>query len=403
MLNVFNEDVDHLFSYNSKRQVQFRDRLLGVTNYAIMLAIMTYVVGYVFILDRGYLKSEASYGLIVTSVRGDVVADAQSGDDGKQYFSAEDIAYPGLENGNIFVTTKVEMQNQKRGVCEDLTMQCGSVDDCSKDVGAECTVNRFCKEPAWCDEGSRRIYKLQTDNLEMWVKSSIQFSKALTGGDEPIQYSNEMSHPILYPAPGFNTFSVRDVLQFCDPPVQYEEVSELGAAIEVQFIWNCQVDLITHKCDPVIHARRVDSLFDSETIGFNFAHAEYGVGDQDPDFRTKITRKGIRFYFRTNGNGQAVDPSEIIFKLSTGGALIGFAPIIADVIMLNCFKWSKKYRARKYEVTEDLGDYFDKKSSNVGLTEQLQAELMAMYEEDEDDEYDDEEHEWHRRFIEDDD
>merc|ERR1719316_1953196 len=144
-------------------------------------------------------------------------------------------------------------------------------------------------------------------------------------------------------------------------------------------------------CLPKIHARRVDSLFDSSSIGFSFTHAEYGVGDQDPDTRTKMSRAGIRFYFRTTGNGRAVDPSEIIFKLSIGGALIGFAPIIADVIMLNCFKLSKKYRARKYEVTEDLGDYFEEAAAGLDLKKQLADEIAQMYDENDDDDYDDEE------------
>lgn len=400
-MDILKQDVDHLFSYNSKRQVQFRDRILGITNYSIMLAIMVYIIGYVFIYDEGYLKSEASYGLTVTQIRGDVVADAQIGDGGGMYFAADDMAYPGLENGNLFITTKINMQKQERGVCEDLNMQCRSNDDCSKDVGAECTSNRFCKEPAWCDVGGPQVYKLASDTTQMWVKSSIQYSKQLTMG-APIQYANEMDKPILYPAPNFNTFSVRDILQACDPPVQFEEVSELGAAIEVQFIWDCQVDHIRHYCEPKIHARRADSLFDSSSIGFSFTHAEYGVGDQDPDTRTKMSRSGIRFYFRTTGHGQAVDPSEIIFKLSTGGALIGFAPIIADVIMLNCFKLSQKYRARKYEVTEDLGDYFASACEAVDLKKELQ-EGFSMQEEDEEDEYDDDEHEWLRRFQEDED
>jgi hypothetical protein len=364
-----------------------------------MFAIMCYIIGYVFVYEEGYLKKETSQGLAVTAVSGDVVADGQSGDS-SLYFSADDLVYPGLENGNVFVTTKLQIQKQKRGVCEDQTMQCATTDDCSKDVGAECTSNRFCKEPSWCDEGKAQVYKLQSDTTQMWVKSAIQFS---TDTNIPAFYSNEMETPIMYPAANFNTFSVRDLLQACDPPVQFEEISELGAAIEVQFTWNCQVDSVRGHCQPVINARRVDSLFDSSSIGFGFSHAEYGVGDQDPDFRTKMTRSGVRFYFRTMGNGRAVDPSEIIFKLSTGGALIGFAPIIADVIMLNCFKLSKKYRARKYEVTEDLGDYFEEAKSGLDLKDQLAAEIAQMYDEGEDDDYDDEEHEWLRRFNEDED
>jgi len=403
IMDILRQDIDHLFSYNSKMQVQFRDRILGITNYGIMVAIMCYIIGYVFIYDEGYLKRENSHGVTVTTVRGDVVADGQSGDSASQYFAADDIVYPGLENGNVFVTTKIQIQHQKRGVCEDQTMQCRTVDDCSIDVGAECTSNRLCKEPSWCDEGPAQIYKLASDSAQMWVKSSIQFSKQITGNDAPAFYANEMDKPILYPAPNFNTFSVRDLLQACDPPVQFEEVSELGAAIEVQFTWNCQIDQIHGECVPQISARRVDSMFDSTSIGFGFTHAEYGVGDQDPDVRTKMSRAGIRFYFRTSGNGRAVDPSEIIFKLSTGGALIGFAPIIADVIMLNCFKLSKKYRARKYEVTEDLGDYFDQAAAGLDLRSQLEEELLQMYEDNEDDDYDDDEHEWLRRFNEDED
>jgi len=332
-----------------------------------------------------------------------VIADALSGNSGKRYFSVEELTYPGLENGNVFITTKITYQEQKRGVCEDQTMQCHSNDDCSKDVGAECSSNRFCKEPSWCDQGQQQVYKLDSDQVQIWAKSSIQFSKGLSGG-EPSFYANALDKPVLYPAPNFNTFSVRDILRACDPPVQFEEVSELGAAIEVQFVWNCQVDHIAHSCEPEIHARRVDNQMDETTIGFGFFHAEYGVGDQDPDVRTKASRNGIRFYFRTIGNGRAVDPSEIIFKLSTGGALIGFAPIIADVIMLNCFKLSRKYRARKYEVTEDLGDYFEGASQVNDMKNALTGEFLKQAEDDdEDDDYNDEEHEWMRRFNEDED
>lgn len=377
------------------------DRLLGITNYGIMLVIMTYIIGYVFIYDEGYLKTESSYGLAVTAVSGDVVADARIGDGGGQYFAPEDIAYPGLENGNVFITTKIVSQKQQRGVCEDQTMRCHSTEDCSKDVGAECTSNRFCKEPSWCDVDGQQVYKLATDTAQMWVKSGIQYSQKLTGGKAPKFYSNEMQKPILYPAPNFNTFTVRDILRICDPPVMFEEVSELGAAIEVQFIWNCQVDGV-RPCEPILKARRIDPLFDSQHIGFSFSHPEYGVGDQDPDTRTKFTRSGIRFYFRTVGTGKAVDPGEIIFKLSTGGALIGFAPIIADVIMLNCFKLSQKYRARKYEVTEDIGDYFEGREQKEQSMKEMAQDLMGE-EEDEDDEYDDEEHAWLRRFQEDND
>jgi hypothetical protein len=52
-------------------------------------------------------------------------------------------------------------------------------------------------------------------------------------------------------------------------------------------------------------------------------------------------------------------------------------------MMLRCFRHSKKYEARKFELSQDLGDYFD------ALAER-QAAAPPAPEGDEDDEEDDE-------------
>ena len=44
--------------------------------------------------------------------------------------------------------------------------------------------------------------------------------------------------------------------------------------------------------------------------------------------------RGVRFYFRTTGVGEAVEISAIIFKISTGIALLSIAPLLADLLML---------------------------------------------------------------------
>merc|ERR1719265_1932043 len=202
-------------------------------------------------------------------------------------------------------------------------------------------------------------------------------------------FNTDMSKPIADGGleDGRNTFTVRDLLDRCEPRVRYEEISELGAAIEVQFVWDCNVN--RDKCVPHIQARRVDSIFDPNNIGFKFSYPRYtGV-----DKRNLITVRGIRFYIRTLGTGQMVSISAIILKVSTGLTLLGLAPIIADLMMIKCFKGrSELYNARKYDVSPDFSDIFDKQDA--------EAKLKGEEEVVEEDEEDYEELNWRKRMDE---
>lgn len=386
-MDVLKEDVDRLFSYNTIQQVKILDRWLGVLNNILTLIILCYIVVYVFIYDKGYLEYEQAKGLLLTHIHGDAVAQGTQGD--IRYFSGSEITYPGLENGNVMVATKVEMVKQKRGVCLDFDMPCASVDDCSADVGAECTEEGYCKEPAWCAAGDSTrpdTFKVDTAEVQIWVKSGIQFLRL-----KPNKYfSADLSKPIAEGGleGGQNTFTVKDLLDRCDPPVRFEEVSELGAAVEVQFVYDCNVN--RDKCTPHIQARRVDSLFDPENIGFKFSYPHY----TGPDDRKLITVRGIRLYLRSLGTGEMVSPAAIILKVSTGLTLLGLAQIVTDLLMIRCFKnKSAIYFSRKFDISEDFSEIFEKLEAEAGGEE---PEFEAEDEEDLD------EQAWRRRMDEED-
>jgi len=348
-MDIMKEDVDRLFSYNTIQQVKILDRFLGILNNIFTIIILGYVVIYVFLIDKGHLEYEAAKGLVLTHVTGDVVSQGTLGD--IRFFSANDFTYPGLENGNVMVATKIAFTKQERGVCMDMTMPCASADDCSDGVDAECTEEGICKEPSWCDDGRPDEYKLPTADVMIWVKSAIQFMRMKP---EKI-FSADFSKPIYEGSleDGRNTFTTRNLLDACDPPVMYEELSELGAAIEVQFVYDCNVG--KDKCTPRIQARRVENIFQPANIGFTFSYPQYtGV-----DKRTLVTVTGIRFYIRAVGTGEMLSTAAIILKLSTGLTLLGLAPIIVDLMMVRCFKGkSAIYFSRKYDMSEDFSEIF---------------------------------------------
>ncbi|CAD7968682.1 unnamed protein product [Amoebophrya sp. A120] len=361
-MDFLKQDVDRLLSYATKQEVKISDAKLGIANITFQILIVLYVVGFVFLYDEGYLEYEYAKGSTSVSVSkaGDVVV-TSSGKPNSRSFSVEELTYPNLENGNLFVATKIETIDQKRETCEDRSKKCSGPEDvakvCAKDVGAvTCSENGFCNEPGWCpsiDAGLTNeveTYKTPTAKLQVWIKSVVQFWNL---NKERI-FTNDLENIIVYPKEDANTFTVEDLLLLCQPPVRYEEISELGAAVEVLIKFpSCPVN--SENCKPKISAKRVDSLFDQNAIGFEFT---YKVPLATANERRLFKMKGVRFYFRTVGTGEEISVTSIIFKISTGIALLSLAPLLADLLMLKCFLKSKKYEARKYEYSQDLGDYF---------------------------------------------
>jgi len=342
------EDPDRLLSYYTRQQVRFLDRKLGITFNILLVCIALYIIGYMFIYQKAYLEHEQAKGGVVTHIHGDVVA-VSTGKPANRYFSAEDLAYPGLENGNIFITTRQTVHRQKRGVCVDPSVACAADTDCTPGGNGHCDQDLgLCVESSWCDEEpTPEVYELDTGDVQIWTRSTIQFIKLAPNR----VFSTEQEGN--GPRRGYNTFSVRELLMLCDPlPVRYEEVAELGAIIEVQFFWECNVKS-EKECHPTVKARRLDTVFDPDNIGFGFDYPEH----IDDDHRARNAVRGIRISFRTVGNGKCFSVATTINKASLGAALFSIAQIIADLLMTRVFFLKKKYIARKFEKTPDFSDH----------------------------------------------
>jgi len=213
-MDFLKEDADRLLSYNTKQQVSILDRFLGVANVLIQLLIVAYIVVYVFIIDevplfilvyrfhvvlvcfllQGYLEYEQARGVAATHVSGGVVA-ISSGTTKDRYFGPDEITYPALENGNVFVTTKYISTHQFRGICEDPRSVCETNEDCVGEL-TSCTDAGKCFGPSWCTSTylPREEYKLETAETSIWVKSAIQFFRL----NKNRIFMNDMEKPIPF-------------------------------------------------------------------------------------------------------------------------------------------------------------------------------------------------------------
>jgi len=377
------EDVDRLFSYYTKQQVAFLDWQLGATFWAIQVFMMVVVFGYVLIWKEGYLQAEQAKGAVVTHVAGDAVA-ISTGKSATRYFSTEELTYPGLENGNVFLATRQTIHRQMRGYCEDPNMPCSTDADCSAHGKGVCAAAGVCRVYSWCSvETEPEIYEMDVGSAQIWMRSFIQFVK-LAPDD---MYTNDFntSEPN-----GANTFSVRELLGMVAPlPVHYEEASALGGIFEVGIRWNCRIGS-KKLCRPEIDVRRIDTLFDPDNIGYGFSHAEY----IDDDHRLQNVVSGIRFMFRTTGVGKRISWSVLITTVSTASTLMSLAIVVADLLLTKVFKNRKKYIARKFEQTPDFSEYIQaveiQKQGATKLIDIEQAEQQVVDKEDL----------WLKRFLE---
>lgn len=370
------EDPDRLLSYYTRQQVKLLDRNLGIVYYSTLFCIGAWILGYMFIYSKGYLELEQAKGGVVIHAFGDALG-ISTGKSASRYFSTEELTQPGLENGNIFVATRQEVVRQQRGVCADPDTKCARNADCTRGGNGYCDVEAgVCVESSWCNmDAETEVYEMQTDTMQIWTRSTIQFVKLASDK----VFSTEMDSAI--PRSGYNAFTVRELLMLAEPlPVRFEEVAELGAAIEVQFFWDCNVK--ADKCDPTVKVRRVDTIFDPDNIGFSFSFPEY----VDDDHRVRNNVRGIRIFFRTAGVGKKVSVSATITKASMGAALFSIAQIICDLLLSKAFKLRNKYMARKFVNTPDFSDYMkhveDKKKHQIKDEELILKEEQKIIDEE---------------------
>jgi hypothetical protein len=377
------QDVDHVLSYYTRQQVKIMDAKLGITYYVIQVGLILFIVGYLFIFKGGYLAREQAKGAVVTHVSGDAFSKS-SGKAGERYFSSEDLTYPGMENGNLFIATRQEVSNQMVGLCEDQAMTCTSDADCSAILGGTCQLNGFCHELSWCDvDEVPEKYEIESDKVTVWARPFIQFIQL---APEKIFYAYNK------PAPE-NVYTVRDLLKKCEPlPINYEEVAELGAVFEVSFRFEC--DVLVKKedeCEPKVEVRRLDTILDPERIGYSFSYSEY----IDDAHRVENKVSGLRFFFRTTGEGRKWSFMKAVNTASNSLTLLSLAIIAVDLLVTRVFANRQKYKARKFEKSPDFSELMGKlevkRTKDQQLKEVLEADEKTRVKEEE----------WLRRFQED--
>nr|KAF6282591.1 purinergic receptor P2X 4 [Myotis myotis] len=121
-----------LFEYDTPRIVLIRSRKVGLMNRAVQLFILAYVIGWVFVWEKGYQEVDSVVSSVTTKAKGVTVTNTSQL--GFRIWDVADYVIPAQEESSLFIMTNIIVtMNQTQGFCPELpdkTSVCKSDSDC---------------------------------------------------------------------------------------------------------------------------------------------------------------------------------------------------------------------------------------------------------------------------------
>ncbi|XP_077361260.1 P2X purinoceptor 5 [Festucalex cinctus] len=360
-----------LLNYKTEKYVIAENRKIGILFRIYQLAVLGYIIGWVFVMKKGYQeREEAIQSSVITKLKG--VTLTNSSGSGLHLWSAEDYVIPPNGEQVFFVVTNyIETPNQRLGFCAESFKvpngQCFSDDDCTEGeaviaghgikTGLCINSTGTCEIHAWCpvEYSKRPIVPLlsEAENFTIYIKNFIrfpkfEFSKANvldTADDSYLKrcYYDQVDHPYC------PIFRLGDLLKWAGH--DFQDMAGKGGSVGILIEWYCDLDKDYSKCNPQYSFTRLDiNLNNSVTSGYNFRYARYYKDQNGETFRTLYKVYGIRFDIMINGQAGKFNIIPTIIAIGSGVALLGIGAFVCDMILLYMMNTSSFYRNKKFEI-----------------------------------------------------
>ncbi|XP_045152686.1 P2X purinoceptor 4 isoform X1 [Echinops telfairi] len=367
-----------LFEYDTPRIVLIRSRKVGLMNRVVQLLILAYVIGWVFVWEKGYQEMDSVVSSVTTKAKG--VAMTNTSKLGFRIWDVADYVIPAQEENSLFIMTNMIVTvNQSQGVCPEIpdkTTVCQSDANCTAgSAGTHSNVGvstgrcvpfngtvKTCEVAAWCPveddtDVPNPAFLKAAENFTLLVKNNIWYPKF-----------NFSKRNIL---PSINTSYLKSCIYHAetDPfcPIfrlgrivtsaghSFQDMAVEGGIMGIQIRWDCNLDWAATLCLPRYSFRRLDNRDADHNVspGYNFRFAKYYNDPTGGEHRTLIKAYGIRFDIIVFGKAGKFDIIPTMINVGSGLALLGVATVLCDVIVLYCMKKKYYYREKKYKYVED--------------------------------------------------
>uniref|UniRef100_A0A3Q1HM50 ATP receptor n=1 Tax=Anabas testudineus TaxID=64144 RepID=A0A3Q1HM50_ANATE len=280
-----------LLNYKTEKYVIAENRRIGILFRLYQLAVLGYIIGWVFVVKKGYQeREEAIQTSVITKLKG--VTLANSSETGLYLWSAEDYVIPPNGEQVFFVVTNyIETPNQRLGFCAESFKvpngRCQSDDDCIEGetvisghgikTGLCYNSTGTCEIQAWCpveySKTPTEALLSNAENFTIYIKNFIRFPKFEFSKSNVLETSDrnylkscsyDKEHHPYCPI-----FRIGDLISWTGH--DFQDMAVKGGSVGILIEWNCDLDKDSSRCNPQYSFTRLDmNMNNSITSGYNF-------------------------------------------------------------------------------------------------------------------------------------
>ncbi|XP_067294442.1 P2X purinoceptor 5 [Pseudorasbora parva] len=358
-----------LLDYKTEKFVIAKNKKVGVLFRLFQLAVIGYLIGWVFIWKKGYQETEeAIQSSVITKIKG--IDFTNTSQFGLQLWGAEDYVIPPQGDRVFFIVTNyLVTPNQRLGFCpespkvpdgvcindnecvEGETVIAGhgvKTGRCQNDTGT-CEIHGWC--PVEHGHAPTKPMLSKAENFTVYIKNFIKFPKFAFSKSNVLPTANstylktcsyDKEHHPYCPI-----FFVGDAINWTG--YNFQDLATKGASIAVGIEWNCDLDKDESRCNPEYSFNRLDNSQHSVTSGYNFRFARYYNDAAGQTYRNLFKVYGIRFDILVSGKAGKFSIIPTVINIGSGLALMGAGVFACDMILLYMMNKSSFYRETKFE------------------------------------------------------
>ena len=400
--NVAGRIISTVFEYDTAKIVHINSKSVGIINRILQLAVLLYVLIWVFIIKKGYQKEVTGVSGTTSKVKGIafpnisqhlMVADKLSMLKGShksgtgawippRVWDTVDVTVPAEENNAFCVTTNVIItQNQTSSVCAESSdvwgAQCYSDDDCLP-VGkplllghgvtnGSCNIKTStCFVKAWCpiendDLTTNATYQrlLGVEDFTILIKNFVYFQFYKIRRHNILDNASEefLENCTYEPdtSPFCPVFRISDILAIVNAKsghsktVEQEDIYLIGGVISIRISWDCNFDHTLESCKPKYEFDRLDNRNLNASKGYNYRYAHNYFDEYVTERRQLIKAFGILFIINVEAKAGKFNVVPTLLNLGSGLALLSVTTILCDLIILYLHKNKLLFYTHKYE------------------------------------------------------
>ncbi|KAH1178910.1 hypothetical protein KIL84_000241 [Mauremys mutica] len=417
-LKLGEKAASFFFEYDTPRMVLVKNKKVGLIFRLIQLVVLGYIIGWVFLYEKGYQSQDGIISSVSVKLKGLTVTNISG--IGPHIWDVADYVFPPQGDSSFVVMTNVIITSgQKQDICPELpdAGQCNNDGDCIQGkysrqgqgiMTGKCvdfnSNNKTCEIFGWCPvEEDNEIPEdapnpsqslpdttakvlllsgppllLEAENFTLFIKNSITFPKFKVSRRNLVEgittsYLKKCSYH-KNKDPFCPVFELGYIVK--ESGQNFRALALKGGVVGITIDWDCDLDWPVTYCKPVYQFHGLYNDDNNVSPGFNFRYAKY-YRDNGTDYRTLYKVFGIRFDILVNGKAGKFDIIPTMTTIGSGIGIFGVASIVCDLLLLHFLPRRDYYKQRKFKYAEMRTPVSEKEEASPSSMSNLQNNVMG--------------------------